>query len=327
MTSKNAWAVRPYPHMIYRAEQFKKNSMAAIGWPDLGDLAECDREKIREKYAEHYPDENAHAAGQRVGVIDRFVNQIQEGDIVAIPDGGNVLFGTAKGKYSFHKEFSGEDEGYPHWIGVEYAVEVLRKDLAAKLQTALKGWMTVFGIPYELARYAMDNLGKREEADIAKENAELKEAYVEKLLQGGIPGANETQIEEAVKVLLSDSFPGLDRLDPENTSTRADADLWTELPGNLVVRIQIKCDQADRGELGMAAVKQLHRSMLAGDTGIIVTTNKASRQARKFAAESAKKPVGIIDAHEFAELVFKKIDEWSDEDLRLFGLTRSYKFR
>lgn len=324
--ANNAWAVRSKPHNIDRIKEFLDKSMAAIGWPELGDLTGLSAAQIRETYVKEYPGENQYAVGQRVGLIDRFVN-IQKGDIIAVPYGQKVYFGTVKSEYSFHEELTGDDEGYPHWVGVDYAFDghaILRNQLSAKLHTAAKGWLSVFGLPLEDAQDVIDNPDRYlPSASSVTDDQKLLEEYVLKLKAGRVPGINENRFEDAVQTLLSCYFPGIVRLGKQNAPPGADTDLLASLPGNVVVRVQVKCYREQLGKLGVDAVTQLRESMNAGDNGIIVTTNEASTEAVKRAERSNEMPITIIDVNEFAEMVFANIDSFDKEDLHRLGLARS----
>ncbi|MDA8010513.1 MAG: restriction endonuclease [Alphaproteobacteria bacterium] len=324
MTSKNAWAVRPYPHGIDRAEEFLKNSMVAIGWPKLGDLTGCGKEKIREKFKAEYPADNPYSVGQQVGIIDRFVNQIHEGSIIAVPYGGDVFFGVVSKKYSFHKEFAGEDEGYAHWIGVDYKFggdPIPRGQLPETLFASLKGQQSVFGISGELSREVIDNPNRFQASMSAEEANQLMERYVQKLKEGNLPGVNENRLEEAVLKVLACYLPGIEQLSKRNAERGADTDLRAKLPGTTRVCVQVKCYQEKHGKLGVAAVEQLRKSMEPGDKGLIVTTNTADKEATALAEQSPETPIEIIDVNGFAQLVFDNTDKLTGDDLRLLGLT------
>jgi hypothetical protein len=95
----------------------------------------------------------------------------------------------------------------------------------------------------------------------------------------------------------------------------------TTLPGDLVVRIQVKCKHLKGGPpLGKDAVIQLRNSMDPGEFGIVVTTNDFSDDARQFAEADTEKPVGLIDGQAFAELLFQNLDSLTGEELWQLGI-------
>jgi len=325
--SRNAWAVRPYPHMIYRVGEFLANRMAAIGWAATGDLTGCDREQINRKLREFYQYEGARLA-QSTGTVDRFVNQIKVGDAVAVPDGGKIYFGVVTTGYSFKQHLATDEEGYPHWIGVDYRFEgqpILRSELPAVLYDSLKGRQAVFSLPADAVWDVINDPSRFVAVDT--HDQEVKARYAERLSAGNVPGINSPRFEKVVLKVLSFYFPGLYRLATTNAPAGADTDLKAALPGGIVVRVQVKCYRDDRGSLREDAVRQLRDSMELGEHGIIVTTNRASESAQNLAASDSLKPIGIIDGPEFAQLVFDNLDRLNDEDIWALGLRTALAVR
>lgn len=326
---KRAWAIRPYPHGRYRMKEFLSSGMAAIGWPAIGDLTGTSRDQIREKLAKHYKYKNSQSLGQKTGIIDRFANMIKVGDAVVIPDGSTAYFGVVTDGYAFKQHLATDDEGYPHWIGVQYKFDnhpILRSELPAVLFDALKGRQSVFGLPPEIVWDIIDNPKRFSPIPPSDQEIELREKYIELLAGGKIPGINSPRFEEAVRKVLSFYFPGLSRLATTNAPIGADTDLKTALPGGIVIRVQVKCYRDDLGKLSSNAVIQLRNSMDDGERGIIVTTNTVSKEARD-SADHPQKPISFIEGPEFAQLVFENLDQLGTEDLWALGIRRSLAMR
>ena len=323
----NAWAVKPYPHMIYRMREFLAHRMAAIGWAGTGDLTGWDREQIKAKLRDFYQYEPRRLGGA-AGNIDRFVNQIRVGDAVVVPDGDKIYFGVVTSGYSFKQHLDTNEEGYPHWIGVDYRFggrPILRSQLPAVLYDSLKGRLAVFSLPADAVWDVINNPNRFVPVDPG--DPEVEAGYASSLSAGKVPGINSTRFEEAVLKILSFYFPGLVRLATTDAPAGADTDLRTSLPGGIIVRVQVKCYQDDRGALGEDAVRQLRDSMELGEHGIIVTTNRASESAQKLADSDSVKPIGMIDGPEFAELVFDNLDRLNDQDIWALGLRRALGLR
>lgn len=328
--SRNAWAIRPHPHGKYRMQEFTANGMAAIGWPQTGDLSGCDREQIRKVLrGRYYVEASEQSLGQATGIVDRFINQVKTGDAIIVPDGSVVYFGEVSAPYSWHPDLADEENGYPHWLGVTYCFDkrpLARGELPATLYDALKGRQTVFSVPCGCVEEVLQKPGDYLAFDQFTDQDALPE-YIERLSQGLVPGINSTRFEDAVQKVLSLYFPGLRRLATTNAPVGADTDLATTLPGQLNIRIQVKCFQDKAGPLDSWVVTQLRDSMELGDHGIIVTTNRVSDAACIAARAESEKPVGIIDGTEFAQLVFENIDRLTEEVLWSLGLRRSTNLR
>jgi predicted Mrr-cat superfamily restriction endonuclease len=313
--------------MIYRRGEFLANRMAAIGWVGTGDLTGCDREQIKAKVRDFYQYEPRRLGGA-AGTIDRFVNQIRVGDAVVVPDGDKIYFGVVTSGYSFKQHLDTNEEGYPHWIGVDYRFggrPILRSQLPAVLYDSLKGRLAVFSLPADAVWDVINDPTRFVPVDPG--DPEVKAGYASSLSAGEVPGINSPRFEEAVLKILSFYFPGLVRLATTDAPAGADTDLRTSLPGGIIVRVQVKCYQDDRGGLHEDAVRQLRDSMELGEHGIIVTTNRASESAQELAASDSLKSIGIIDGPEFAELVFDNLDRLNDEDIWALGLRRALALR
>jgi predicted Mrr-cat superfamily restriction endonuclease len=324
-TMKPAWAIRPWPHDVYRLREFLGQKMAAIGWPATGDLSGLDREAIRARLKESYGREaSPQSLGQTTGILDRFVNQIAIEDAVVIPDGEHVYFGVVTNTYKFNPEFQPEPLGYPHQIGVSYEFAgraVLRQSLDSTLFDALKGRQTVFAVPAAHAWDVIHNPRRYAPVDPGEER-EVQTEYVRALSEGRMAGVNSPSFEKAVEKVLTLYFPGLRRLATTASPEGGDTDLKADLPGDVVVRVQVKCFRDNQGPLDKSAVIQLRNSMEEGEHGIVVTTNRVADNARIEAEVDASKPIGIIDGETFAQLVLDSIEQLDDRDLWTLGLRR-----
>ena len=168
MSERNLWVIRPEPNFQNRLEDFVGQGMVAIGWPDVGDLGGgLDRkalsDRLKETYS-HYRAEQKSELAVAAGVLDRFVNQISEGDIILVPNGENIYLAKVVGPYEFHPELShdGPEAGYPHWHRVSYLNDgkpfCQVKDLPLGVRRSVDCRLTVFSI-HSAARAMWSFLG------------------------------------------------------------------------------------------------------------------------------------------------------------------------
>ena len=61
---------------------FLQQAVIAIGWKAMGDLSriEANREAFKEKYAAVYPDAKKGRVSNHVGMLYRFVHEVEIGD-------------------------------------------------------------------------------------------------------------------------------------------------------------------------------------------------------------------------------------------------------
>lgn len=314
----NAWVIRPYPHHKNRIKEFLQQNIVAIGWPEFGNLTNYEsRSEIKKVVRDYYKNESNQSIGQKAGIIYRFRTEIEKGDIVLIPDGPVVYIGKINdNKYVYRKDL--KEEGYPHHRNIQWLFEkkgIKRKFLTGRVFDSLKGRQTVFSTYYEDISKIID-----EKKYLFNEDTyvDLKQDYLERLQAGKLSSINSNTFEDTVGELLNEYFPGLERQSTRNSKS-GDTDLKTELPGNVVVRIQVKHFYKSGPELGEEVVDQLANSMEKIDIGIIVTSGVVSEQSREY-TESMDIKIGFIDGVEFVDLLFESIDELSEDSLNKFGL-------
>ncbi|MDR1546379.1 MAG: hypothetical protein LBU12_06655 [Deltaproteobacteria bacterium] len=154
--SGNLWVVRPEPNFVNRLDDFLRRGMVAVGWPATGDLGGClDRAAMTERLLasyEHYSGELKSDLAVAAGVLDRFVNQIQPGDLALVPNGEDVYLSDVVGRYEFHPELGTDapDAGYPHWRRVTYRNEAQPhcriKDLPLGVRRSIDCRLSVFSV-------------------------------------------------------------------------------------------------------------------------------------------------------------------------------------
>ncbi|WP_180230902.1 restriction endonuclease [Bacillus toyonensis] len=329
---KNAWIVRPFPHGINRMKEFLTkyeqqtagNGIVAIGWPGIGNLSSISKREEVKTAVEGKHLYSAKALGQKVGVIYRFVCEINIGDYVLVPDGGFVHIGRIASDYKYDSSVDNDHEGYPHQRCVEWLYDkraIPRKVLTGRLFDSLKGRKTLFSTHFDDINEIVTKKGHyfTQQTDV-----EIKKEYLKKLKSGGLNGVNSNSFENAVCILLSQFFPGLSRLSTTNSQV-GDTDLYAELPGGVIVRVQVKHFYANSGPLGEWVVDQLANSMDIGENGIIVTSGtidaKAEALAQRYTAEKNKN-IGFINGQEFVDLLFQNLNQLSEEELLTFGLAK-----
>ena len=81
--------------------------VALIGWSDLGDVANSDRDELKESIRRVFGEERPASLGSQAGQIHRFIHEVQLDDLVVLPllsDPGHVAIGRIAGPYRFREE-------------------------------------------------------------------------------------------------------------------------------------------------------------------------------------------------------------------------------
>ena len=137
-----AWVVRPYPHHIYRMQEFLDENMIAIGWPGIGDLSFVrTRDDIEQALGTEY-ESSPRQLGQAKGNLFRFVREIEPDDYVVVPDGGDVYFGVVTSDYRYVVD--DEERACPHQRNVNWRNSVPRQLLTGRNWNTLNGRLSVF---------------------------------------------------------------------------------------------------------------------------------------------------------------------------------------
>lgn len=134
----NAWLVRPYPHGNPRITEFRRDNIVAIGWPGIGDLTGKSREDIKQILSGNPYKLSGLALGNAYATIDIFVNRMNVGDIVLVPDGADIFFAKICSNYYMDSKFDSDQIGYPHQRKVEWLQNVARDELSKSLRSSLK---------------------------------------------------------------------------------------------------------------------------------------------------------------------------------------------
>ena len=134
----NAWLLRPYPHNIKRLDEFKCNNIIAIGWPNIGDLTGKSKEEIKSILSGAPYNLSSIKLGNSYGTVDIFVNRMNIGDLVLIPDDNDIYFCKITSNYYIDNSVDNDKQGYPHQRTITWLSSCLRKDLSMNLRSSLK---------------------------------------------------------------------------------------------------------------------------------------------------------------------------------------------
>lgn len=174
---KNAWLVRPFPHEIKRITEFKSNNMVAIGWPCIGDLTGKSREDIKSILAGPPYNLSGLQLGNAYATVDIFVNRMQKGDLVLVPDGDDIYFGEIVSDYYLDSSVDNKSDGYSHQRKVEWYSSTLRTELSMPLRSSLKVHRTTADLSKHSEEIDLLAHGKKYFADEYKKVETLEVSY------------------------------------------------------------------------------------------------------------------------------------------------------
>lgn len=147
----NAWLIRPYPNKQPRLSEFLDNKIIAVGWPCIGDLKGKSREELKETLSKPPYSYEGLILGNAYATIDIFVNQMKVGDLLLMPNGDDIYFGTISSDYYLDPSVDNDKDGYPHQRKAEWLKNTSRKELSKELRSSLKVHRTAANLSHHFA--------------------------------------------------------------------------------------------------------------------------------------------------------------------------------
>jgi len=299
------------------AGDFVAAGVAAIGWPDIGDVTGRDRAALVAAIEEAYEDEYAPGAA---GFLWRFANEISEGDIVLTPDSETreIHVGRITGPYMFRDP--APVEGFPNVRSVSWERSFSRDDLPQRVLYTLgsQGTLSCPSAQDALLDYLAGRLEASNETDttgrIESESDEALPLYEDlrqrttEIVSSQVArlDAYETQnlfagILRALGYFTEVSPPGAD----SGTDILASRDaLGVEPP---IVRVQVKARPTYSARPN--DVRELAGLLADGERGILVSTGGFTREARNDARVARIQLVGMDRLVELLLVSYDKLDQ------------------
>lgn len=125
------------------------NPHVCIGWSGMGDLTGLDTtEDIKTVYKQEYPNSNNRAMGQDVGMIRRFVKELQIGDYIIFAESAEFHIGRIESDYYYDDtEYPEQNPDYVNTRKVKWLkTHISRKDISSAMHKSLATAMSIFGI-------------------------------------------------------------------------------------------------------------------------------------------------------------------------------------
>ncbi len=133
---------------------FRKRSLMALGWEQLGDLAQLPptREAFKEALAEAYPNYKPGAIPVAAGQLYRFVHEMQPGDTILYPTryDSKIHIGRVAGEYRYDPD---ADAGFPHQRPVQWIRAVPRSVFSKTARNEIGGLQTLSSVNRTVAEF------------------------------------------------------------------------------------------------------------------------------------------------------------------------------
>ena len=304
---------------------FLPNNIIGIGWEEMGDIkcAGDNRDDIKKKYAEIYPDATSGSIATCVGMLYRFVYEVQIGDYVVYPSKADRKINIGVIESDYYNEPA--ENKYTQRRKVKWLKSFPRTDFSQGALYEVGSALSFFLIKNYADEYlqAMDKgfkpaaaMAETDEtvAATADEIIESTRDFILKELSKNLKGYD---LEEFVADLLR-AMGYRCTVSPHGGDSGIDITAYKdELPPRILV--QVKSQDSDIKE---TSIQSLKGAMREGDYGLFVTLSNYTKNAQKYLENTPI--IRGINGTELVELVLKYYDHLSDKYRKMIPLKMVY---
>ena len=305
-------------HLVIEAEvlALSKTPEICCGWAQVGDATELDTlDKIKARYREAYPDDVENRLRMNSGQLNRFRNEMTEGDYVVFSSKSQkkIYVGVVSGPYHYSEDAI---VGFPHRRPVKWIKSFPRTAFTQGALYEVGSFLTIFkvknyrdeflkaaGEDYDAA--ALTSL-EAEEADetvsaTAEDIEQSTKDFVLKQLARCYKGY---PLQDVVKDLL-EAMGYNAQVGQKGSDGGIDLIAYKdEFPPRIVV--QVKSYEYETSSVSIGDVKNLAATLKDGDVGIFVTLGEYSKPAKDY-LESVPK-IRALTGYDFVGLILKYYD-------------------
>lgn len=328
--SKPMWMVRSASGGRL-ADEFVEQKVVAIGWEDIGDLAQYQtKAEILLAIRQNWPDWSQGRCMSSASQLERFRTQLQKDDRVLTYDSSRRIYhvGTLVGDYAYQPDVVPPFENIRR---VEWQGEVDRDVLSVTARNSLGSTLTLFRVPEHTVKEIERALqGKSSEGtsasddDVEEDEESLLDRYKSEafeIIKDRITRLAWDQMQELVAALLRAmgyktrvSKPGPDR----GVDIMASPDGFGFESPRIIVEVKHRSQQTGSEQL---------RSFLGGrhkdDKGLYVSTSGFTKDAR-YEADRANIPVMLMDIDDFVRALMRHYDDLDMDGRSILPLKKIY---
>lgn len=313
----NVWVVRADGGKY--TEHCVSGGYTGIGWSELGDLSKIkDRDELRTRYEDIFPNDSPATVGIRVGQISRFLLDMSVGDWVITPtDNTEWLRYGRLGDGSPYDDASGDDGcPYRHRRSANWVEQPLRRSgLPVPLQNTLKSHGTVFSVSQRQS--FLEAIGER----VPPPRGGVPKHDPQRVVLEQILELSASEFEELVGSLLA--AVGFDDSDVVGGPRDGGVDVEGTLNASNFAKVKVHV-QAKRYKLGAKVklddVLKLRQKIPNGEQGTVITTADFPAKASDVALEQGFAHIGLINGSQLVDLLAEHWNKIPKEIRERLGL-------
>lgn len=302
---------------------FLNGNVIAIGWREMGDLSALapTRDAFRDKYVDVYPDAKKGSVGTGVGMLYRFLYEIQVGDFIVFPSKIDrmINIGKVEGDY----QFVSDAVEYVQQRKVRWLKHLPRTAFSQGALYEVGSALTLFAVknyPDEFLHALEKGFRKtpQEEDDsvgpTADDIIESTKDFILKEISRQLKGYD---LEEFVADLLR-AMGYRTTVSPRGGDSGIDITAYKdELPPRILVQVK-----SQDGDIKEATIQSLKGAMREGDYGLFITLSNYTKNAKKYLDNTPI--IRGINGTELVELVLKYYDSLSEQYRKMIPLKRVF---
>jgi len=317
---KHVWGIHTMNDAL-----FLNDNIIAIGWRDMGDLKkiEGNRDSFKERYNKAYPDSKKGAVANGVGMLYRFVYDVQIGDYVVFPSkiDRQINIGTIESDYIYNPNAA----EYVQQRNVKWLKHLPRTSFSQGALYEVGSAMSFFAVKNYADEYldALDKSFKKvvmsSEDDesvgaTADDIVETTKDYILKVLSKNLKGY---ELEEFVADLLS-AMGYRTSISAHGGDSGIDITAYKdELPPRILVQVK-----SQDGDIKETTIQSLKGAMREGDYGLFVTLSNYTKNAQKYL--DSVPIIRGINGTELVDLILKYYGNLSEKYRRMIPLKMVY---
>ncbi len=293
-------------------ENFKEYSCVGIGWfinidPERNDWDLKNKEFLKTKYREMYPDDIGMKLHQNVGQIDRFLHECNIGDLIITPyRSQKLLIGKLTSDFIFQR-----DQGFPYtWRkNVQWLLDdVSRHQFSIPLQNSLRSSLTFFRIKQREEICQILNINSPVPP---RPTFNMNSVY--ELIRKRILELDSIEFELLASYLLKTL--GFEPKQQTGFVGDGGIDFEGELDvhGIASINLQVQFKRYHTATIGEREIRSFRGALKNDFQGCFITLSKFTRRAIESADKRGYKPIKLIDGMKFIELFIQQYDQIVEE--------------
>lgn len=290
---------------------FLPNNIIGIGWEEMGDIKSVgdNRDDIKKRYAEVYPDASTGSIATCVGMLYRFAYEVQIGDYVVYPSKADrkINIGVIESDY-YH---DAAENQYTHRRKVKWLKSFPRTDFSQGALYEVGSALTFFQVKNYADEYLAALEGKKASLDLtidesigatADEIQEITKDFILKELSKKLKGYD---FENFVANLLN-AMGYRTKVSKQGGDSGIDIVAYKdEFPPRICVQVK-----SIDGDIKEATIQSLRGAMSEGDYGVFVTLSDYTANAKAYLEQHPI--IRGLNGSEVVDLVLRYYDKLDD---------------